>query len=317
MTTSSRRGPFEPDVEAVLALMRDRAMPSFQELGVEGARAAYRAGKDTSQLAPIPLAEVQDITLGLEAPIAARVYRPASTIDNKAARAILFFHGGGWVIGDLITHDGICRALAEAARRTLIAIDYRLAPEFPLPAAYDDAEAAFRAVVSQAEELRIDRDDIAVAGDSAGGALAASLAVATAEKRHRPVAAALFYPVLDLRGGTDSYREVTGVPLTGPTMAWFLGLCLPDLRDATDPRYSPLLAPSLAGFPPTFLTSAGHDPLCDEAFSFAERLTALNIDMVHRHLPGQIHGYLTLGRLLGEAMRSIEAAGAFLSRSSQ
>lgn len=305
-----RRGPFEADVAATLDLIRAAHRPRFDQMPLDEARAAYRAGKTTSQLPPIPLAEVFDLTLGGRP---ARLYRPDTTVTADAAPALLFLHGGGWVIGDLDTHDGICRRLAEASRRTVIALDYRLAPEHPLPAAYDDAEAAYAAMIGQAADLRIAPDDIAVAGDSAGAALAAMIAVhATAGDLPVPSAAALFYPVADLRADSPSYTAVAGVPLTGETMHWFLGHALPDGTAPLIARCSPLLAPSLAGFPPTFLTSAGHDPLCDEAFLFADRLRAAGVPVEHRHLPGQIHGYLTLGRLIGEAERSLAVAGAFL-----
>jgi acetyl esterase len=129
----------------------------------------------------------------------------------------------------------------------------------------------------------------------------------------QPAAALLFYPVIDLRGTTWSSGETSGAALTGRTMEWFRTVYLGGSGDVTDWRASPLIAASLAEFPATFMTSAGHDPLCDEAFCFAGRLRAAGIRVVHRHLPGQIHGYLTLGRIIGEAARSIEAAAQFLT----
>ena len=311
---ADRRGPFEPEVAAVLASFERSGRLPYEQLTVEEARATYRAGRDTVQFAKVEVAEVRDIELRALSPLAARLYRPVTMMPTGAAPAILFFHGGGGVIGDLGTHDSICRRLANVTVRTVIAIDYRLAPEHRFPAAVDDAAAAFMASVAGAGELRIDPANIAVAGDSAGGSLAAVAAICAAKcGLPRPAAALLFYPVTDLRGGTWSNAELSGVPLTGCTMEWFRSLYLGEPADATDWRASPLIAASLAGFPPTFLTSAGHDPLCDEAFGFAERLRDAGVRVVHRHLPGQIHGYLTLGRMIGEATRSIDAAARFLA----
>lgn len=304
-----RQGPFEADVATLLEIVAASGRPPFEALGVEGARAAYRNGRDTVQLEPVALSEVRD--LRLTQTLRARMYRPV--VADTAAPGLLYFHGGGWVIGDLDTHDAICRRLALASGRVVVAVEYRLAPEHRFPAAFEDALAAHDAMVAQATAFDIDPADLAVAGDSAGAALAAAVALTASERgTPTPVAAILFYPVTDLRGLTQSYRSVRDVPITGATLHWFRDQYLAEPDEAADWRTSPLLAPSLDDLPPTFVTSAGHDPLCDEAFLFAARLRDSGVSVVHRHLPGQIHGYLTLGRLLGEAERSIAAAGIFL-----
>jgi acetyl esterase len=162
--------------------------------------------------------------------------------------------------------------------------------------------------------LCIDPADIALAGDSAGGTLAIVSAIMARDggMEQKPSALLLFYPVTDLRGDTASYKSVQDVPITAATLHWFRDHYIAAPEDVRDWRASPLLAPSLNGLPPCFLTSAGHDPLCDEAFDFAERLRIAGNSVHHRHLPGQVHGYLTLGRIVKEAERSIDAAASFL-----
>ncbi len=309
-----RRGPLEPEVVALLKRLEQSGRLPYERMTVEDARAAYRATRDTVQFVSVEVGGVHDTPLRTERPLKARVYRPITRRPDRMAPSILFFHGGGWAMGDLDTHDTLCRRLANATARTVIAIDYRLAPEHRFPAAALDAADAYRALVVGAPDLKLDPADIAVAGDSAGGTLAAVAALgAVPSELPRPSAALLFYPVTDLRGGTWFHPDTSGAALTGRTMEWFRSLYLGEPDDATDWRASPITAASLVGFPPTFLTSAGHDPLCDEAFHFAGRLRGARARVVHRHLPGQIHGYLTLGRVIAEAARTIDAAAAFLA----
>jgi len=261
-------------------------------------------------LPPAPVAEVRDIVLAER--LACRLYRPHAQTHVQEC-VVLFFHGGGWVIGDLDTHDSICRHLAVESACSVIAVDYRVGPEHRFPAAVIDATEAYRALVAIAPQLGFDPGRIGLAGDSAGGALAVVAALsARLEGLVAPSAVVLFYPVADLRGNTESYAEVAGVPITRTTMSWFRTHYLASPSEVEDWRTSPLLAPSLHGLSPTFITTAGHDPLCDEGFALVERLRAEGLDVTHRHLPGQVHGYLTLGRMLNEARLSIAAAGQFL-----
>lgn len=289
---------FEPDVAAALAAMRAANRPSFETLSVAEARAMYRAGRDTVQLPTVALASVEDRMLG---GVPARAYRPG---DAPSPGVILFIHGGGYVIGDLDTHDSICRHLALAADSDVVAIDYRLAPEHMFPAAFDDALAAYRALAAEGRR-------VALAGDSAGGALCLAVSIAARDEGlPMPVAQALFYPVTDIAAESASYASVTGVPIAAATMRWFWGHYLGDAE--ADWRASPLRAPSLADLPQSFVTIAGHDPLRDEGHALVDRLRDAGVDVVLRDLPGQVHGYLTLGRLIGEAIRSIAAAAVFI-----
>jgi len=291
--------PLEPDVAALLAAMRAAHRPTFESLGVAEARAMYLAGRDTVQLRSVPVFAVEACAFG-EVP--ARRYR----FGPAARGTILFVHGGGYVIGDLDTHDSICRHLAVASESDVVAIDYRRAPEHRFPAAFIDSFAAYSAL-SAAET------PLAIAGDSAGAALALAVALAARDAGQPPPRAlAFFYPVTDIGTEAPSYAKVRDVPIGAATMRWFWNHYLDDPVSAVDWRASPLRATSLGGLPPMFVTTAGHDPLCDEGLALVARVRTEGGSVIHRHLPGQIHGYLTLGRLTAEAERSIVAAGAFL-----
>ena len=225
-----------------------------------------------------------------------RIYEPPDlTVD---APAIVYLHGGGWVLGDLTSHDGLCRIIAGQTPAKVIAVDYRLAPEHPFPAAFDDAVAAFRWVVEHAETLRIDRSRIAVMGDSAGGNLAAGVALATRDDTVRPVVQVLIYPVTDGRCDTDSYETFAqGFGLSRQTMEWFYRHYLPEPEQATDPRVSPLLAEDLSGLPRAIVATAGFDVLRDEGEAFADRLQDAGVEVVHQHFPSLIHGYANMTAL--------------------
>lgn len=281
---------FEPDVAAALELLERTGRPPVETLSVTQARALYRAGRDTVQLLSIPIESVANCEL---AGRPARRYRPT----GGGVGAVLFCHGGGYVIGDLDTHDGICRHLA-ACGLEVVALEYRLAPEHRFPAAFEDCLAAYWALPGP----------IAIAGDSAGGALALAVALTA-----RPRALALFYPVADVAAEAPSYARVRDVPSSAETMRWFWKHTFATEEDRRDVRASPLRSADLAQLPPVFLTTAGHDPLCDEGLALADALCRAGVRVEHRHLPGQVHGYLTLGRLIGEAERSIAAAGRFLA----
>lgn len=291
-------GAFDPDVERALELMRTANRPRFETLTVAEARLLYRAGRETVNLLPVEVAAVEELQL---AGRPARCYQPAS---GPSAATIMFVHGGGYTIGDLDTHDSICRLLAIEAGLDLIALDYRLAPEHPFPGAFDDCLAAYC-------ELSQHGRPIALAGDSAGGALVASVALAARDEGlPAPIAAALFYPVADLGVEATSYSEAMNVPISAETMRWFWRHYLPEGPNS-DWRASPIRG-DLSALPPVFIATAGHDPLRDEGKALVQAIRAAGGRVIHRDLPGQVHGYLTLGRLVREAGQSLAAAGAFL-----
>lgn len=296
--------PLDPDAARLLALARKAGYPPFETLTPAAARDAYAASWDAMQSPGGDVADVRDQQIpGPAGPLTVRIYRGLGTDASAALPCMLFLHGGGWVIGNLESHDRMCRRLASVARICVIAVDYRLAPEHPFPAALDDAAAALRWVADHADKLKVQRSSIAVGGDSAGGNLAAALALMGRDGSvPSAVYQALLYPVLDLTAGSHSYQTVTsGVPLTAATMHWFIGHYTPKASDRLDWRASPLQAASLAGAPAALVLTVAHDPLCDEGRAYARRLDTEGVRVVALHLNDQTHGLLGQGRFVPAA----------------
>ena len=221
--------------------------------------------------------------------------------------ALVFFHGGGWVIGDLDSHDGICRHLANAARCAVASVHYRLAPEDKFPAAVEDCFAATRWLAETGAALGIDGARLAVGGDSAGGNLAAVVSI-LARDCGTPTLLSQFllYPAVDFVMTRASHqRFAEGYLLTMATMRWFSEHYLRGQEDTTDWRASPLRAADLSGVAPAFVLTAGHDPLCDEGTAYARRLEEWGVAVQHRHIEDQIHGFLMMGKI-------VQAAGSTL-----
>jgi acetyl esterase len=309
--------PIDPDAQRVLDLIREAGRPPYETLAAEEARRLYIAGRTVLQPDPQEVAEVRDLTCpGPGGPIPLRAYRGLGAPDT--APCLVFYHGGGWVIGNLDTHDGPCRAIANAARCRVVSVDYRLAPEHRFPAAFDDSVAALRFVVAEAAALGVDPARVAVGGDSAGGNLAAAVSLLAREDgtgaTPMPVFQLLLYPAVDLVMGAPSFRRVTqGVPLTANTARWFRDHYLADpRREALDWRASPLRAPSLAALPPALVLTVGIDPLCDEGIAFARRLDEDGVRVTHVHMADQIHGALTMGRFIRAAELIVDASAAAL-----
>jgi acetyl esterase len=293
-----------PDAESLLALMRDAGRPALEDLSPADARQAYTVTRATLQLDPEPTADTQEFTIpGPAGELRLRLHRGAGTQGRERLPCLLYLHGGGWVIGDLDSHDGVCRRLANEGACCVVAVDYRLAPEHPFPAAFDDSAATLAWLARHAAQLRIDPARIAVGGDSAGGNLAAALALLGRDGAvPLPVFQLLFYPAVDLAMTSDSYGLITeGVPLTAATMRYFIGHYTPDPRQRQDWRASPLRAASLAGAPPAFVVTTGHDPLCAEGRAYADRLESEGVRVTALHLSDQVHGLLTMGRVIGAA----------------
>lgn len=301
------------DVARYLAFTKTCGFACFETLDVAAARALYLAGRDTTQLPDIAIGTViDDSVAGREGAIPVRRYLPPA-FGKTAQPVILFFHGGGWVIGDLDSHDSICRHIVRATGMQVIAIDYRLAPEHPFPAAVEDAIDAHAMLLEHAAAWSIDPRCIALMGDGVGGTLASIVSLHARDMcRPMPFAQVMVYPAADLAYETDSFRRVADVPMTGRTMRWFRDLYLTDPAAAADWRVSPHYAKSLAGLPPSQITIAGLDPFHDEGAAFAERLRTFGVPVELRDLPDQIHGYLMAGRMISEAETSIAAAAEFL-----
>jgi acetyl esterase len=309
--------PLNPDAQRVLDLIREAGRPPYETMEPAAARELYRKGRTVLQPEPPDVAAVRDLSApGPHGPIPLRLYRGLGTRDGDALPALVFFHGGGWVFGDLDTHDGPCRMLANAARCAVVAVDYRMGPEHRFPAAFDDCAAATRWVADNAAALGIDARRLAVGGDSAGGNLAAAVSL-WARDGGRPSLGfqLLIYPALDMAMDAESHRIHTqGLPLTHATCLWFRDLYLRNAADRTDWRASPLEATDLRGLPPAYVLTVGYDPLCSEGELFAQRLRAADVAVTHRHLPDQIHGFVTMGRIIAAARPAVEDAGAVLAR---
>ncbi len=226
---------------------------------------------------------------------------------------IVYFHGGGWVVCDLDTHDSLCRAISRRAGAVVVAVDYRLSPEARFPAAVEDCYAAVCWVAENAGKLRIDPARLAVCGDSAGGNLATVMCLKSRDAGGPPLALqVLVYPVTNLASfDTASYAEFAeGYYLTRAEMEWFRGHYLAQPSDARNPHASPLLAPELGGLPPALVITAECDPLRDEGESYARRLTEAGVEVTCTRYTGMIHPFFSLGGVLPQGVRAIEQVAA-------
>lgn len=302
--------PLDSGAAHVLALGRAGGAAPF-ETGTPGeARAVYDAGCPALQGDREAVAHVEDLVIdGPHGAIPLRTYRGTGAPDADAP-ALLYLHGGGWVIGTLNSHDEICRWFANAGACVVICPDYRLAPEHKFPAGVEDCVRTLGYIADHAVALGIDPRRIAVAGDSAGGNLAAVLALLSRDGAAPPVSAQLLlYPNTDARQIADSYvRFAEGYGLTASTMRWFRDHYIRDKNDIADWRVSPLLADSLAGLPPAFVAIAGQDILAGEGEAYAARLEQAGVPVVIRHWPGQIHGFVSMGRYIPAAREAVVAA---------
>jgi acetyl esterase len=253
---------------------------------------------------PAPaLPRVEDVRIpGPAGPIPARVYAPRA--GGAPLPVVAYFHGGGWVQGDLETHHGLCARLARHAEVLVVAIDYRLAPEHKFPAAVDDCLAAYRWLRAHGRDVGGDPARVAVAGDSAGGNLSAVVSQQSAAAGEpAPSCQALIYPAVDFSFETDSHRELAdGHVIPRERVLWYMEQYLRDAKDRDDLRAAPLRAPSLAGQPPTLVVTAGFDPLRDEGRAYAERLRADGVEVVYREYAGQIHAFVSLTKAIPQGM---------------
>ncbi len=286
-----------PQVAALLERVARSPLPPYHTVSPFVARRIYRDTRAALSCVAPPVAESRLLIFDR---IAVRAYRPAS---GEALPALVYFHGGGWTIGDLDTHDVLCRQLANGARCAVFSVDYRLAPEAPFPAAVDDCLAATRHVFANAEKLKVNPGQVAVGGDSAGGNLAAVVAL----HRQRPLAfQLLIYPATDQRCNTDSHRRNgEGYLLTREAIEFFRRCYLPEKEHWAHWRASPLLAASHAELPPAFVITAGYDPLRDEGREYAERLARAGVEVSYRDYSDMVHGFLLFGGVLDTANTAV------------
>jgi acetyl esterase len=296
--------PLDPQIKALLE--QTASAPKPHEQSVEDARATMLA----RPRAPGPaIANQEDRRIpGPGGDIPIRVYRP----HQETGAVLVYFHGGGWVLGNLDTHNGQCRNLAHHAGCVVVAVDYRLAPEHRFPAAAEDAYAATKWVSEHGSELGVDAARLAVGGESAGGNLAAVVCL-MARDRSRPVIRQqwLAYPVIDHSFDTASYRDhSSGVGLERASMEWFWNHYLGAAGDGSSPYASPLRAKDLSGLPPAIVVTAEYDVLRDEGNAYAERLRQAGVPVELRCISGVNHAFL--GMPVDAATRAFEDIGRLL-----
>jgi len=288
-----------PDIQVLLRLARLVGEDSASGGGTLTPREARERARDEAAVVggpKLPLARVEDLEIpGSGGPIGARLYS-AVPADASPPPLIVYYHGGGWVIGDLETHDSVCRFAARHAGAMMLSVDYRLAPESPFPAAVEDSVDAFHWACQEAAALGADPHRVAVAGDSAGGDLAAVVSLLTRDDDGpKPAMQALLYPVTDAIGGQESRRVYAdGFLLTAADMGWYEGHYLQGANADTDPRASVLRTDDLSGLPPAYVCTAGMDPLRDEGEAYVGRLREAGNLVAHQRHPGLVHTFANM-----------------------
>ena len=283
----------DPQAAAVLEAVEAVPVPPTYELSVESARERLAAFFGDQTAAPVAAVEEFSIP-GPEEPIDVRLYLPGRTEPPL----VIFYHGGGWVLGGLDSYDPLCRALANAGDVAVLSVDYRLAPEHPFPAGFEDVYAAAAWAVNNAARMNCDPDRVAVAGDSAGGNLAAAVTIAARDRNGPAIdAQALIYPAVAAPGvhAFESHVEnAEGYFLERESIAWFYERYLDDAADRRNAFVAPLLARDLSGLPPATVVTAGFDPLRDEGEAYADRLAEAGVAVRRESYPGMIHGFASM-----------------------
>jgi acetyl esterase len=286
--------------------------PTIESLPLDVAREGAIVMVQATEGPKQPVASVEDRELLTRAgPLRARVYRPVATDDPLPI--VGYFHGGGWVIMGIETHDNICRRLTNATGAVVVSIDYRLAPEHRFPAALDDCFAATQWLAEHGRDIGGDPTRLVVAGDSAGGNLAAAVALRARTAGPELRGQVLVYPACDAAGETESTRaNGEGYLLTATAMAWFWDCYLGPDGDPADPFASPIHAADLAGLPAALVITAEYDPLRDEGEAYARRLDGFDVPVVQHRFTGVIHGFLGMEALVPEADAAMGEIGAFV-----
>jgi len=294
----------DADARKLLELIASKNLPSYDTMPPSVARAMFKAGCFTSQPASPQLGLIEDLTApGPAGALPMRHYRPRQAHHGQPLPALIFFHGGGFTLGDLDTHDILCRQLCDQAGIAVLSVDYRLGPEHKFPAMHVDCYAALQWVAAEAAALGIDAARIAVGGDSAGGNLAAACALMARDAGGPALAyQLLIYPATDFRCIAPSHRRNgEGYLLTSRLISYFCACFLSSDADRLDWRISPVLAASHANLPPALVLTAGYDPLVDEGREYAAQLRAAGNQAEHVCFDGQLHGFITMGRVIAEA----------------
>ena len=311
----------DPDAAAVYKAFQEAGRPAYETLTAPEARDYYMQARLVSNPEPPELMSAEPLSIPApHSTIPARIYTP-KTLRKKdgLASCLVFFHGGGFVIGNLDSHDVACRKLADEGQLIVIAVDYRLAPEHKFPAAVEDVVTATKWVADNARQFGIDASRLSVGGDSAGGNLAAVVAISARDGNGPAIAGqVLIYPGTDFAMTHPSHSEPeTSILLTHSVIRWFRDNYLNGAADVDDWRASPARVKDLTGLPPAYVLTAGADPLRDEGDEYAHRLKEAGVPVTYRTFPGQFHGFFTMGKLLQRANVAAREIGDWLKALNQ
>jgi len=307
----------DPQAAEVLERAARANLPPYPQIGAPAARKLYRETRGALTPPPPEVAKVEDLEAsGPAGPIPVRLYRALGSEADERLPVLVYFHGGGWTIGDLDTHDVICREFANLARCAVASVDYRLAPENRFPAAVEDAIAATHWIGRMGDTLGLDSTRVAVGGDSSGGNLAAVVALTLRDAGGPPLAMqVLIYPATDMSVDRGSHLKfAAGYMLTREAIIWFTGNYLRGPDDAADWRASPLRARDFAGVAPAYVITAGFDPLLDEGKEYADRLHDAGVPVTYECFEGMIHGFVTMGGAIAAAHHAISRAAGGLKQ---
>ncbi len=282
-------------------------VPTPQELGAEGLRALFKVTRGELTPEPPNVGHVEDLSVpGPIGDIPVRYYRPKGANENAKLPVLLYFHGGGWMVGDIETHDVICRMLTNRGGFAVANVDYRLAPENKFPAAIEDSWAVVQWAAFGAGGLSIDTDRIGVGGDSAGGNIAAVLALMARDAGLSLTFQALIYPATHFSLETVSHHKFAdGYLLTRDAQAWYHKSYLRSDADRDNWRASPALAADFTNVAPAFVLTCGYDPLLDEGKAYADLLEAADVPVAYRCFDGQVHGFITMGKVIDQANEAV------------
>jgi acetyl esterase len=299
----------DPQARALIDLMVERGVPPVHTLTPADARRLYLERRFFTQPEPPAVGEVRSLQTGDGLPL--RMYRPTA---GGVHPVLVYFHGGGWTIGDLDTHDVLCRQLCRAAGAAVVSVDYRMGPEHRFPAAVDDCLAATRWLQREGAALGLDSARLAVGGDSAGGNLAAVVAVAMRDAGDAaPAFQLLIYPATDMRAVAPSHTSNgQGYLLTADSVAYYRRQYIAEPAQWSDWRASPLLAADLSRLPPALVLTAGFDPLRDEGRQYADALSAAGNRVQYVCFERQVHGFITMSKVIDEARTAVALCGAVL-----
>jgi acetyl esterase len=302
----------DPQAKIVLDQLAASGAPPMETLSPKDARKAFVLPQGEIE----PVGKVEDKVIpGPAQSISIRAYYPKDS--QSTYPALVFFHGGGWVIGNIDSHDNICRALTNLANCVTISVDYRLAPEHKFPAAVEDSYAAVKYIYNHAEEFKVDRERIAVGGDSAGGNLAAVISNLAKDRNAPPICfQLLIYPSTNLGGEatTSMVENSEGLFLTKGTMEWFRNCYLNGEEDKVNPQVTPALYSDFSGLPSALVITAEYDPLRDEGENYAKLLQDAGVDVECLRFDGVIHGFVSMASVIDKGKQALEKAGNSLSK---